>query len=76
MLKTIAFAALAAALAFPVAASAQNATGYGTSGPQQGASTFDRSWNASHLSKTYAYQSADAVRLRYATSRRHVYHNN
>jgi hypothetical protein len=76
MLKTIAFAVLAAALAFPVAASAQNATGYGTTGPQQGSSTFDRSWNAGHQSKTYAYESAEAVRHRAYAPRHHVYHNN
>ncbi|MBV9288926.1 MAG: hypothetical protein JO288_14105 [Hyphomicrobiales bacterium] len=63
MLKTIALLGFAASLALaPVAAVAQSATGYGTYGPQRGASTFDRSWNQSHLSKTYAYETANAVR--------------
>ena len=48
MLKTIALVGFAASLALaPVAAVAQGATGYGTYGPQQGTSTFDRAWNAS-----------------------------
>ena len=76
MLKTIAFATLAAALAFPVAASAQNATGYGTYGQQQGSSTFDRGWNQSHESKNFTYETANAVRHHFYAPRHHVYQNN
>jgi hypothetical protein len=66
MLKIIALVGFAAALAFaPVAAVAQGATGYGTYGPQQGTSTFDRAWNASHLSKTYAYTTSRFPRHHY-----------
>ena len=61
MLKTIALAGFAASLALaPLAALAQGASGYGTYGPQQGTSTFDRAWNASHQSKTYTYETANA----------------
>ena len=75
MLKTIALAGFAASLALaPVAAVAQ-ATGYGTIGPQQGTSTFDRAWNASHESKTYAYETANAARHHfYAPHYHHHYY--
>jgi hypothetical protein len=70
MLKIIALVGFAAALAFaPVAAVAQGATGYGTYGPQQGTSTFDRAWNASHLSKTYAYTTSRFPRHHYGACR-------
>jgi hypothetical protein len=63
MMKTIALASFAASLALaPVGAVAQAASGYGTHGTQQGTSTFDRAWNASHESKTYTYETANAVR--------------
>ena len=78
MLKIIALVGFAAPLAFaPVAAVAQGATGYGTYGPQQGTSTFDRAWNASHLSKTYAYTTSSWPRHHhyYYGPRHHVYHN-
>jgi hypothetical protein len=66
MLKTIALVGFAVSLALaPVAAVAQGATGYGTYGPQQGTSTFDRAWNASHESKNYTYETARAVRHHY-----------
>jgi len=76
MLKTIALATLAAALAFPLAASGQSATGYGTYGPQQGSSTFDRGWNQSHESKNFTYETANAVRHYFYAPRHHVYQNN
>ena len=63
MLKTIALVGFAVSLALaPVAAVAQVATGYGTYGPEQGTSSFDRAWNASHESKNYTYETARAVR--------------
>ncbi len=72
MLKTIALVGFAISLALaPVAAVAQGATGYGTYGPQQGTSTFDRAWNASHESKTYTYETARAVRHHDYAPRRH-----
>jgi len=73
MLKTIGLAALAAALALPVAASAQ---GYGTypGGTNQGLSTFDRAWNASHESKNYTYATANWMRRHYFAPRHRVYH--
>jgi hypothetical protein len=50
MLKTIALVGFAAALALPpVVAFGQ--TGYGVVPGQPSATTFDRRWNASHLSK-------------------------
>jgi hypothetical protein len=54
------------------AAVAQGATGYGTFGPQQGTSTFDRAWNASHESKNYTYETARAVRHNHYAPRYHV----
>jgi hypothetical protein len=76
MLKTIALATLAAALAFPFAASAQGDTGYGTYGPQQGSSTFDRAWNQANESKTFTYETANAVRHHFYAPHHHVYHHN
>lgn len=77
MLKTIALAGFAASLALaPLAAVAQDASGYGTYGPQQGTSTFDRAWNASHESKTYTYETANAVRHHFYAPHHHVYHHN
>jgi hypothetical protein len=76
MLKTVALIGFAASLALaPVAAVAQ-ASGYGSYGPQQGTSTFDRGWNASHESKTYTYETANAVHHHYYYApRHHVYHH-
>jgi len=75
MLKTIALVGFAVSLALaPVAAVAQGATGYGTYGPQQGTSTFDRAWNASHESKNYTYETARAVRRHYYAPRYHGYY--
>lgn len=75
MLKTIALVGFAISLALaPVAAVAQGATGYGTYGPQQGTSTFDRAWNASHESKTYTYETARAVRHHDYAPRHHGYY--
>jgi hypothetical protein len=48
------------------------ATGYGTFGPQQGTSTFDRAWNASHESKNFTYETARAVRHHHYAPRYHV----
>ena len=77
MLKTITLTGFAASLALaPVAAVAQGATGYGTYGPQKGTSTFDRAWNASHESKTYTYETANAARHHFYAPRHHVYRHN
>ena len=76
MLKTITLAGFAVSLAIaPLAAAAQSATGYGTYGTQQGSSTFDRAWNASHESKTYTYETANAVRHHVYEPRRHRYYH-
>ena len=76
MLKTIALASFAASLAFaPLAAVAQGASGYGAYGSQPGTSTFDRAWNASHESKTYAYMTSRWARHHFYGPRYHGYYH-
>jgi hypothetical protein len=75
MLKTIALVGFAASLALAsVVAVAQSATGYGTFGPQQGTSTFDRAWNANHESKYYTYRTARAAHQHFYGPRYHRYY--
>jgi hypothetical protein len=76
MLKTIALAGFAVSLALAPASALAQATGYGTLGTQQGNSTFDRAWNASHESKTYTYETANGWRHYPYAPRHHRYPHN